>query len=148
MKIYNNTIQDNDMNTNINNELRPDLVWEEIRGQCVSKKNNYTVGNNKHGERYIVKTQRLKDYERSFVDQCTIYKDRNIDKPFKLWVIVYESSNSYDLDNSLGSILDGLQYAKAIRNDNQCIEIYSRKVIDPINPRVRFAIEELEPTFF
>ena len=129
-------------------ELRTDLVWEVITSQIPSKKNQYTVGNNKHGERYIIKSETMRRYERTFAEQCKVYKDRNIDRPFKLHVVVYESSWAFDLDNALGGLLDCMQYNHCITNDNLAVAIDCRKVIDPSNPRVAFAIEELEPKLF
>lgn len=129
-------------------ELRTDLQWETIFGQVPSKKNNYTIGNNKHGERYIIKSERMREYERSFARQCVVYKGRNIDRPFKLHMVVYESSWSFDLDNALGGVLDCMQYNHCITNDNLAVEIDCRKAIDPANPRIMYAIEELEPKLF
>lgn len=129
-------------------ELRSDLQWEVITSQVPGKKNNYEIGNNKHGQRYIIKSERLRQYEREFARQCKVYKDRNIDRPFKLHVVVYESSWAWDLDNSLGTILDCMQYNHCITNDNLAVAIDCRKVIDPSNPRIAYAIEELEPKLF
>lgn len=129
-------------------ELRKDLLWEQILSQIPSKKNNYEVGNNKHGQRYIIKSERLREYERSFIRQCTIYRGRKIDKPCKLHAVVYEESWAWDVDNALGTLCDCLQYVGAITNDNRIVAIDIRKAIDPQNPRVLFAIEELEPRLF
>ena len=74
---------------------------EIIYGQVVSKANNYEVGNDKHGGRYIIKSEAIRAYERSFIEQCQIYKDRLINCHFTLYVAVYESSVRYDLDNAL-----------------------------------------------
>ena len=130
-------------------ELRADLQWETILGQVPSKKNNYTIGFNRaNGERHIIKSERMREYERNFARQCVVYKDRNIDRPFKLHMVVYEISWSYDLDNALGGVLDCMQYNRCITNDNLAVEIDCRKVIDPSNPRIMYAIEELEPKLF
>ncbi len=40
-------------------ELRSDLEWEVITSQIPSKKNQYQIGNNKHGERYIIKSEKV-----------------------------------------------------------------------------------------
>lgn len=114
---------------------------ETIHGQVISKANNYMIGS--HGG--IVKGDNVKKYERSFIRQCKIYKNKMIDCRFILHVVVYESSNAYDLDNSLKTILDCLQDARAITNDNLCVGIDAHKVIDRKNPRISFWIEELEP---
>lgn len=79
------------------------------------------------------------------MSQCRIYRDRLISCRFTLYVAVYESSIRYDLDNALKTILDCLQMAKAITNDNLCVKIVAEKRIDKNNPRVVFAIEEHEP---
>ena len=129
-------------------ELRKDLVWEVITGQVIALKNSYTVGNNKHGQRYIIKSERMREYEKNFDFQCKIYKDKNISRPCKLHIVVFESSANFDLDNSVTSICDALQRNHVITNDNLIHFIDSRKVLDPINPRVAYAVEELEPTLF
>lgn len=118
---------------------------ETIYGQVVSKANNYQVGTGGNGNRHIIKSPEIREYERSFMEQCRIYKDRMISCRFTLYVAVYESSVRYDLDNALKTILDCLQMAKAITNDNLCVKIVAEKRIDKNNPRVVFAIEEHEP---
>lgn len=124
------------------------LQEETIYGQVVSKANNYTVGNNSGMGRHIVKTAELKAYERSFLKQCRIYANRMINGRFTLFVTVYESNKRYDLDNALKTVLDCLQMAKAITNDNLCIGIVADKKLDRRNPRVVFSIQEHEPTLF
>lgn len=118
---------------------------EIIYGQVISKANNYQVGNSGNGSRHIIKSQEIRDYERAFVRQCKIYRDRLVNCHFTLYVAVYESSVRYDLDNALKTILDCLQMVKAITNDNLCVRIVAEKRIDKNNPRVVFGIEEHEP---
>ncbi len=121
---------------------------EIIYGQVVSKANNYEVGNNKHGGRYIIKSDAIRAYERSFIEQCQIYKDRLINCHFTLYVAVYESSVRYDIDNALKTILDCLQMVKAITDDNLCRKIVAEKHIDKNNPRIVFTIEPHEQNLF
>ena len=118
---------------------------ETIYGQVVSKANNYEVGNDKHGGRYIIKSEAIRAYERSFIEQCQIYKDRLINCHFTLYVAVYESSVRYDLDNALKTILDCLQMAKAITDDNLTAKIVAEKRVDKHRPRIVDAIQEHEP---
>ena len=118
---------------------------ETIYGQVESKANNYQVGNDKHGQRYIIKSEAIRAYERSFIEQCKVYKDRLINCHFTLYVVVYESSVRYDLDNALKTILDCLQMARAITDDNLCRKIVAEKRIDRQRPRVVFGIQEYEP---
>ena len=121
---------------------------ETIFGQIVSKANNYEVGNNKHGNRYIIKSERLREYERSFYRQCKVYKNRLINGKFCLHVSVFESSIRYDLDNALKTLLDCLQMVGAITNDNLCTKIIAEKRLDKHKPRVTFGIQEYEPRLF
>ena len=123
------------------------METEIIFGQVVSKANNYVVGDGATGK-HIVKSYRLKAYERSFCKQCRIYRDRYIKGHFTLYVAVYESSARYDLDNALKTILDCLQMVHAITDDNLCLKIVAEKRIDRKNPRVVFAIQEHEPSLF
>lgn len=123
------------------------MEHETIYGQVVSKANNYQVGSDKHGRRYIIKSDAIREYERNFVRQCRIYRGRMISCRFTLYVAVYESSMRYDLDNALKTILDCLQMARAIANDNLCVRIVAEKRTDRQRPRVVFGIEEHEPKF-
>lgn len=63
-------------------------------------------------------------------------------------VKVFERSVRYDLDNSIKTILDCLQYAKAIKDDNLCIRIDAEKKVDRRTPRVEYSIIEYYPTLF
>jgi len=118
---------------------------ETIFGQVVAKANNYQAVPDGKGGRRIIKSDSVREYERSFIDQCSVYAGRMIDSPFTLEVVVYESSKRYDLDNSLKTILDCLQMCNAITDDNLCMEIHARKAIDPSTPRIVYAIHEAEP---
>ena len=124
------------------------LIWETIMGQVPSKSNSYMAVPDSAGGRRLIKNSQVRDYERSFASQCRLYKGKNICRPFNLHAVVYESTTAYDLDNAFKAVLDCLQYVGAITNDNLCMAIHARKVIDRSNPRVAFAIEELEPTLF
>lgn len=123
-------------------------LLEVIYGQVVAKANNYQAVPDSSGGRRIIKSENVRNYERSFISQCKIYKGKYISKPFRLIVKVFESSSRYDLDNSLKTILDCLQYVRAIKDDNLCVGIEAEKKIDSRNPRIEFMIEETEPTLF
>lgn len=117
------------------------MDWITIYGNIPSKANCYkviTIGG--HGS--LAKTEAIKEYEKTFYYQCPI-RDMMIDKPFKLTVDVYYKSNQPDLDNSFKVLLDCLQTCRVIKNDRYCLEIHGRKLIDKLNPRVEFTIEEL-----
>lgn len=132
----------------LEDELRSDLVWETIHGQVVSKANNYQAVPDGKGGRRIIKSEKMRQYERSFARQCRLYRNRGINRPFILHAVVYESTWAFDLDNALKGTLDCLQTANAISNDNLCIAINARKAIDGRNPRIMYAIEETEPRLF
>ena len=102
-----------------------------------------TIYKEKHHSETRTKSNEMKRYERSFIKQCTIYKNRNISTPFRLIVDVYYPDYTHDLDNSLKGLLDNLQYCGAISNDNLCMEIVAKRHYDKYEPRVQFRIEEL-----
>jgi Holliday junction resolvase RusA-like endonuclease len=60
-----------------------------------------------------------------------------------LQVTIYYDSSVCDLDNSLKTLLDCLQYAHAINDDNLCYQILATKRIDKTHPRVEFALKEI-----
>lgn len=124
------------------------MEMETIYGQPIGKANNYMAVPDGQGGRRIIKNDKIRTYERSFKDQCKIYRGRGISRPFRLHIIVYEASAAYDLDNCLKTVLDCLQYVGAITNDNLCVGINATKKIDRRNPRIVYGIEELEPTLF
>ncbi len=128
--------------------IPPNLTYETILGQIVGKSNNYQAVPDNQGGRRIIKNAAIRKYEISFSRQCTIYKNRRIDKPFVLIVHVFESKLSYDLDNALKTLLDCLQYVEAITNDNLCVGIRATKHIDRSRPRIVFALQPLEQNLF
>jgi Holliday junction resolvase RusA-like endonuclease len=64
-----------------------------------------------------------------------------IDVPFEFYVDVFYPSKRSDLDGSFKIVLDCLQKAKVIKNDNNCSLIHARKFIDKENPRIEFTIK-------
>lgn len=124
------------------------METETIYGQVVSKANNYMAVPDAEGGRRIIKNNNIRAYEQSFNTQCKIYRNKRINKPFRLHLTVFEGSAAYDLDNCLKTVLDCLQYAGAITNDNLCIGINATKKLDRQQPRVVYSIEEIEPTLF
>ena len=112
-----------------------------IHGKVPSKANCYKIITfNGHGS--LAKTATTKAYEDTFFMQCPI-RGKMIAKPFKLTLDVFCENNLPDLDNCFKVILDCLQVCKAIKNDRYCFEISGRKLIDKVDPRIEFTIEEL-----
>ena len=122
---------------------------ETIYGQILAKANHYQVVPDKtnSGSRIIL-DEAYKCYQRSFIQQCRVYKDRLIDAPFILHVHVWHSSSRFDLDNSLKSLLDLLQDVRAIKDDNLCIGIQAVKHVDRQHPRIEYCIFETQPKLF
>lgn len=121
---------------------------EIIFGVIVSKSNHYmSVPDKENGSR-IVLDDVYKKYQSKFLSQIRIYKDRMINFPFILYADIFYFSDRFDLDNSIKSLLDLLQDAKAITNDKLCVEIHCKKHIDKNNPRVEYSIIETQPTLF
>jgi len=113
-----------------------------ITGNTPSKSNCYKVIRlgNRCG---LGKQKKLYDYEKSFLSQMQQYDYEMIDGNFKFIIDVFYDSRRPDLDNSLKVVLDCLQKAKAIKNDNLCLEINAYKHLDKLNPRIEFSIVAL-----
>lgn len=125
-----------------------EIETETIYGEVVGKANNYMAVPDKDGNRRIIKNEKIRAYERNFASQCKVYRGRMIAKPFIFYARVFFTHNGHDLDNSLKTILDCLQYANAITDDNLCVKIVAEKHIDKRVPRVQYAIQETQPTLF
>jgi len=121
---------------------------EIIYGQVLAKANHYMAVPGNRGTRRIIKDEAIRQYERSFAEQCTVYKNCNINSRFKLIIDVWHSSMRFDLDNMLKTVLDCLQYVHAIRNDNLCVDIEAHKHVDPDSPRIEFLIMPEQPNLF
>ena len=113
-----------------------------IYGSIPSKSNSYKIVS-LCGHGTLAKQKVLKEYEQNFYKQCSL-RDKKIGGFFKIDVDVYFGNNRKDLDGSFKILLDCLQSCTAIINARQCVEIHARKLIDKINPRVEFVIEEVE----
>lgn len=116
---------------------------ETIYGQIIAKANHYQAVPGKDGARRIIKDAKIRAYERSFIEQCRIYRNKGISSRFRLFVRVFHSSVRFDLDNSLKTLLDCLQMVGAITDDKLCFQIEAEKKIDKYHPRVEFAILEV-----
>jgi Holliday junction resolvase RusA-like endonuclease len=113
-----------------------------IYGQVPSKSNSYRsiVVN---GISKLVKKNEVRQYEKQFQLQCNIYRNVAIQNEFEFYGDIFFRSSKSDLDGCLKVILDCLQTANAIKNDNKCVKIYLRKYVDKNNPRVEFILKEI-----
>lgn len=116
---------------------------EVVYGQIIAKANHYQAVPGRNGEKRIIKDEKIRAYERSFMEQCTKYRNRRISSRFRLFVCVWHSSVHFDLDNSLKTLLDCLQMVGAITDDKLCFQIEAEKRIDKYHPRVEFALLEV-----
>lgn len=114
-----------------------------ILGQCPSKSNSYKIIR-RGGHGSLCKRKCLNDYEHSFFMQCGKYRNANIQGYFELYIDVYFTTMSHDLDNTLKIVLDCLQAIKAIKNDNRCVKIVAQKFIDKKEPRIEFSLVEVK----
>ena len=115
---------------------------QTILGKIPSKSNCYKIIT-QFGHGSLAKTKALKQYEKDFYIQCAI-REKMITGYFKLDLDVYYENMRPDLDNSFKILLDMLQNCRVIKNDRQCVEIHARKLVDKLNPRIEFTIEEIE----
>lgn len=135
----------------VGDPVKPQPPQEIIYGQIVAKANNYiAVPDKATGGRRIIKSDKIRAYEKSFAQQCKVYKGKQINTHFDLIVEVYYKNLNYDLDNSLKTLLDCLQYVGAITDDKLCRRIVAQKFYDPHRPRVEFDIiaDDPQPTLF
>ena len=116
--------------------------WQTIIGHIPSKSNNYEIVY-KAGHPTLGKSKSVEKYEETFFLQVGKYRNLMISGFFELYVRVYFETQSPDLDNSLKTMLDCLQYTKTIKNDNKCVKIVAEKFIDKVNPRIEFKIVEI-----
>ena len=116
---------------------------ETIHGQIIAKANHYQAVPGKFGAKRIIKDEKIRAYERSFMEQCKKYRNRRISTRFRLFVRVWHSSVRFDLDNSLKTLLDCLQMAGAITDDNLCFQREAEKRIDKRYPRDEYALQEV-----
>lgn len=112
----------------------------EILGNVPSKSNKYIPV----AKGRMIKSKEVKDYETAFILQLPPeWKKLNIINPFSCEVSFYFRSYASDLDGGWKIVLDCLQRAGVIKNDNLMYYQVGRKFIDTKNPRVVIEIDEL-----
>lgn len=68
---------------------------ETINGQIIAKANHYQAVPGKFGTKRIIKDEKIRAYEKAFMQQCKTYKNRRISSRFRLFVRVWHSSSSF-----------------------------------------------------
>lgn len=117
---------------------------EIILGEVVAKANHYQVVPDGHSGHRIIKDNAIREYEATFADQCRVYRDRRMNVRFELVVDIWYKSAKFDLDNSIKTLLDCLQYANAITNDSLCFKITANKHLSFSCPKMVFSLVPLE----
>jgi Holliday junction resolvase RusA-like endonuclease len=110
-----------------------------LKGQIVSKKNNYRFGK---GSWYNCKQRELDALILSLRSQVVDVSVLPIKSDCKLILSFWQSFKT-DLDNQITTIMDCLQNSGIILNDRQIKKIEASKIKDNINPRVEIEIVEL-----
>lgn len=113
--------------------------WQTIIGNVPSKSNCYKIITIA-GHSSLAKTKALKEWENNFFMQCGPYRNLGIDDYFEYHCKVYYPTMRTDLDNHCKIVLDAMQRAKVITNDNRCVKIVAEKFIDKTNPRIEFKL--------
>lgn len=103
---------------------------ETIYGQIIAKANHYQAVPGKFGTKRIIKDEKIRAYEKLFMQQCRMYRNKGISSRFRLFVRVFHSSVR-------------LQMVGAITDDKLCFQIEAEKKIDRYHPRIEFAILEV-----
>ena len=118
------------------------MIEMTILGQAPSKSNCYGVrciGRNAS----MYKKTAVKKYEKSFISQIPAkYLNKNIEYFMKVEIDCYYDSRRPDLDNSAKVILDCLQAAGVIKNDNKVYELNMTKNVRSGGSRVDIRISE------
>lgn len=96
----------------------------------------------------MAKSKQLKKYEKSFKIQCLEKYPEVIglrfSGEFECHVDAYFSSRRPDIDNVFKVLLDCLQKStETIKNDNKCMYITGRKLLDKENPRVEIKLKSI-----
>ena len=56
---------------------------ETIYGQVIAKANHYQAVPGKFGTKRIIKDEKIRAYEHSFIQQCRIYRNKGISSRFR-----------------------------------------------------------------
>jgi Holliday junction resolvase RusA-like endonuclease len=120
-----------------------DYGWQTITGNVPSKSNCYKIITIA-GHSSIAKTPPLKAWENAFYMQCGKYRGLKINTFFEYHCKVFYPSMRTDLDNHCKIVLDAMQRADVITNDNKCVKIVAEKFIDKSNPRIEFKLVTIE----
>ena len=110
-----------------------------ILGEPASKANSRKIVN--FGKRMaLIKSQKARDYEKLFADQCPVLKNL-IETDVKVELIIYYASRRPDLDESV--ILDCMQ-GFIYKNDRQVKKKIINWGLDRDNPRSEIKVYLLE----
>ena len=110
-----------------------------IEGEPASKGNSRKIVN--FGKRMaLIKSQKARDYEKLFADQCPVLENL-IETDVKVELIIYYASRRPDLDESV--VLDCMQ-GKIYVNDRQVKQKHIYWGLDRERPRTHVRVSPLE----
>jgi len=114
------------------------IEWT-VHGQPPSKSNCYKIRSKPFASLY--KTKALKQYEDDFFAQTPgRYRGLRWAEPMSVTLHCFFKSKQPDLDNAAKAVLDCIQNADVITNDNRVYELHMTKAIDKDRPRVEIII--------
>jgi len=110
-----------------------------VYGQPPSKSNGYKIRSKPFASLY--KTKALKKYEDDFFAQTPgAYRNQKWSEPMIVTLHCFFKTKAPDLDNAAKAVLDCIQSAGVITNDNRVYELHMTKAIDKDRPRVEIII--------
>jgi len=119
--------------------INNDKIIFTIEGEPASKSNSRKIVN--FGKRMaLIKSQKARDYEKIFANQCPVLENL-IEKDVTVELIIYYASRRPDLDESV--ILDCMQ-GKIYLNDRQVKQKYIHWGLDRERPRTHVRVSALE----
>lgn len=95
-----------------------------LQGEIPTKKNRQRIGVSKNGRPLIYKPQVVKDFENMVAQEVMVQKVRKIYGPVELSVLYVYGKHEPDLDGTITSIMDALQYAGVFEDDAQVVRIH------------------------
>jgi len=110
-----------------------------IMGEPASKSNSRRLVRMKNGRTAVIKSQKALDYQKAFIEQCTVL-DNLLDGDLSTTITIYYATRRPDLDESL--ILDIMQ-GRIYENDRQIKEKHVFHRLDKEHPRAEISVSKI-----
>lgn len=121
------------------------IELETIYGQIPTESDCYKVvadPKQANGQK-VVRSDKVRAYEHTFLQQCVKYANRQILGQFRLLITFYIEKDCKDIGNAIRTVLGCLQITKAVADNGKCSELIVRKVTDVTYPRIEFVLQEM-----